>query len=250
MEVTADTGHGVVAADVETSTDSYARRFSGAAGSWFLDVQASGVLRLLKRHAMRSILEVGGGHAQLAGRVAAAGYDVAVQGSVPACAKRVRELSRTVPFVCSSMERLPFRDRSFDLVLSVRTLAHVPDPAALLHECARVAARGLLVDFASSRSLNAVSGALFSLKKTVERDTRTYRLLSPAEPARILAAEGFSSAGSLPQFFWPMVLHRLHGRRGLGRILECLPRLTGLTRAFGSPVLALYVRAAASGQVA
>jgi hypothetical protein len=34
-----------------------------------------------------------------------------------------------------------------------------------------------------------------------------------------------------------MALHRAHGRGGLARALEALPRVTRLTQALGSPVI-------------
>ena len=53
-----------------------------------------------------------------------------------------------------------------------------------------------------------------------------------------------SPAFSLPtniQFFLPMVLHRMIGRRGISAALEGLCRGLGLTRLWGSPVIALFV---------
>src|SRR5262245_1315858 len=79
-------------ADVETSSDAYARRFAGPVGRFFLDVQARTTLELLRPFAGASVLDVGGGHAQLAVPVAEAGHPVTVYGSRDACGDRVRDL--------------------------------------------------------------------------------------------------------------------------------------------------------------
>lgn len=52
-------------ADIETSSDDYASRFAGATGAWMLDVQRDATIRLMGDDT-DSILDVGGGHGQLA----------------------------------------------------------------------------------------------------------------------------------------------------------------------------------------
>jgi hypothetical protein len=52
-------------ADLETSSEDYARRFAGPAGRWSLEVQARSTMELLRGLPPgSSILDVGGGHAQ------------------------------------------------------------------------------------------------------------------------------------------------------------------------------------------
>ena len=65
-------------ADIETSSEDYANRFSGEAGRYFLDAQLATVLDLLKPYATATILDVGGGHAQLAIPLIEKGYEVTV----------------------------------------------------------------------------------------------------------------------------------------------------------------------------
>ncbi|MGH9024727.1 MAG: class I SAM-dependent methyltransferase, partial [Acidimicrobiia bacterium] len=47
--------------------------------------------------------------------------------------------SRSLPAVFGDIAALPFPDRSFDLVLAIEVLEHVPRPSDALHEIARVA---------------------------------------------------------------------------------------------------------------
>ena len=54
-------------ADIETSSDEYASRFSGEIGEWFLKVQEDATLGILAPFTQAKILDVGGGHGQLTG---------------------------------------------------------------------------------------------------------------------------------------------------------------------------------------
>src|SRR5690348_10446475 len=62
-------------ADVETSSDDYARRFAGTVGAWFLERQADATRELLADlpHGAK-VVDVGGGHAQLTPMLVEAGY--------------------------------------------------------------------------------------------------------------------------------------------------------------------------------
>ena len=61
-------------ADVETSSEGYARRFAGPVGRYFLKVQEEITLRLLAPWPRARVLDVGGGHAQLAPPLVAQGH--------------------------------------------------------------------------------------------------------------------------------------------------------------------------------
>ena len=116
--------------DVETASDDYARRFSGPVGAWFLDEQERACLELLSPWPGGTVLDVGGGHGQVAVPLAREGHAVTVVGSAPACRERLDRLARRagveVAFEVGELLRLPYADRSFDLVVSFRLLPHVP----------------------------------------------------------------------------------------------------------------------------
>jgi 2-polyprenyl-3-methyl-5-hydroxy-6-metoxy-1,4-benzoquinol methylase len=226
-------------ADVETSSNAYALRFRGAVGAWFLDVQARTTLALLAPFAGARVLDVGGGHGQLAGPLADAGHEVTVYGSHERCRERVDALvaAGRVRFTSGDLLHAPFADRAFDAVLSFRLLPHVAAWPALVAELCRLAARAVVVDYPTRRSVNAFAGAFFEAKKGVERDTRPFAVFSDREIADAFAAHGFRVTARRPQFLLPMALHRAHGRGGLGRALEAVPRALRLTQALGSPVV-------------
>jgi len=228
-----------VTADVETSSDDYASRFSGPVGAWMLDVQGRAVSELLGAPGGRTLLDVGGGHGQLAGPLARAGWRVTVQGSEPCCSRRIEPLiaAGTVRFVAADALALPFPDRSFDAVVSVRLLPHCERWTALVAELCRVARHAVVVDYPTSQSLNRVAPALFGAKKRLEKNTRTFRLFTHGEVESAFASAGFAPAGRIGQFFLPMVLHRALRCRPCSATLEALARAAGLTRRWGSPVL-------------
>jgi 2-polyprenyl-3-methyl-5-hydroxy-6-metoxy-1,4-benzoquinol methylase len=227
-------------ADVETSSEDYARRFAGPVGAWFLERQAATTIELLGALPRGArLLDVGGGHAQLTPVLVDAGYDVVVIGSDASCAARLAPwlAGERCRFEVGDVIALPYADRSFDGVLSFRLLPHVSAWQRLIAELCRVASRAVVFDYPSSRSVNVLADALFAAKKRVERNTRPFTLFAPGAIRRELAAHRFAVTGSRPQFLWPMVLHRMLGNAAVARALEAPARWTGLTRLLGSPVI-------------
>jgi 2-polyprenyl-3-methyl-5-hydroxy-6-metoxy-1,4-benzoquinol methylase len=238
-------------ADIETSSEDYARRFSGRVGQWFLDLQAGTTLELLQdlpRGAF--VLDVGGGHAQLTGPLLGAGFDVLVAGSNESCAARLapwRE-NRRLRFEVVDLGALPYSDQAFDAVLCFRLLPHSVGWTRLVSELCRVARRAVVVDYPSSRSVNIIADRLFRLKHRIEGNTRPYAVFQRAQVRAAFAAQDFQVRRECPQFLLPMVLYRWLGRAPLARLLELPGRLTGLRRVLGSPVIVRADRLRAPGQ--
>jgi 2-polyprenyl-3-methyl-5-hydroxy-6-metoxy-1,4-benzoquinol methylase len=232
------------APDVETSSESYARRFAGEVGAWFLEAQARITLDLLAPWPRARVLDVGGGHAQLTGPLVEAGFDVTVYGSTEACAARVRAWTENgrARFLAGRLDRLAAGDRAFDVVVSYRLLPHVAAWTTLVGELCRVAARAVLVDYPTRRSLNAVAGPLFGIKRGVEGDTRPFAVFADAEVRAAFAASGFETTAREPEFVLPMALHRAVGVAPLSRAVESLSARLGLRKAIGSPVIVRAVR--------
>ncbi|MBI3931990.1 MAG: class I SAM-dependent methyltransferase [Acidobacteria bacterium] len=226
-------------ADVETSSDGYARRFAGSVGGFFLDVQARITLELLAQWPKASVLDVGGGHGQLTGPLVETGFDVTVYGSDEACRARVGSWvdAGRARFRAGDLLVLPWPDRAFDLVLSYRLLPHVSRWRELLAELARVARVAVVVDYPTRRSVNVVADALFGVKKGVEGNTRPFTVFGDGEIEEAFEAAGLRVTARRPEFFFPMALHRAVGAAPLARALEGAARALGLTRALGSPVI-------------
>jgi 2-polyprenyl-3-methyl-5-hydroxy-6-metoxy-1,4-benzoquinol methylase len=226
-------------ADIDTSSDDYATRFSGAVGAWMLQVQEGTVAGWLAERPGASVLDVGGGHNQLAGPLAQRGHPVTVIGSDESCRHRLGEdiADGRVSFTTGNLIALPFADESFDVALSVRLIPHCQQWQALVRELCRVARHAVIVDYPTSQSLNALSGSMFGVKKSLEGNTRPFALFAHAEIHEAFAKLGFTPARRRPQFFLPMVFHRTVKSRALSTALEHLCASVGLTGRFGSPVL-------------
>ncbi len=231
-------------ADVESASDDYARRFSGSVGRFFLEVQTRAVIDLLAAWPEGKILDVGGGHAQLAVPLAALGFRVSVTGTSEVCRKRLDRLLQPSAFEFHRCDllHLPFPDRSFDAVTAFRLLPHVRRWPQLIAELCRVASEAVVVDYPDLRSFNRVQEAFFGWKKAIEKNTRPFRCFHRGELLDEFARHGFGNPVFRPELFWPMALHRGVRWAPLSRGLEAIAATLGLTRAFGSPVVMRLTR--------
>ena len=230
--------------DIHSSSPQYANRFSSPAGRWFLEVQEQATRGLLDNLTFNSVLDVGGGHGQNLPLLSKYSHELTVVGSDKVCPEQIRpflENGRMI-FKTAPLVQTGLADRSFDVVLSYRMLTHLQEWKALIAELCRLANHSVLVEFPIKAGFNTLSGLLFSLKKGVEGNTRPYTLFLEDQIRLEFESRGFRLHGRRALFFWPMALHRLHRSRLLGLILEGLPRLIGLTKLFGSPVIARFDR--------
>lgn len=189
-----------------------------------------------------TVLDVGGGHAQLTGALLEKGWEVVVAGSDPACKQRLMPyLSTHCRFDVVDLERLPYEDRSYDAVVSVRLLGHARNWTMVMNELCRVAKRSVIIDYASFRSSNLFAERLFSLKQRAERNElrpRQFRVFHTREIDSAFTRNGFRVAETYRQFLWPMFVHRMVRLPAISALLEAPGRVTGVTRFVGSPVLA------------
>ena len=107
----------------------------------------------------------------------------------------------------------------------------------LVAELCRVASRAVILDYSDSRSFNQLYGPLFSWKKAVEGNTRTFHTFKPGEVAAEAARHGFGRPAERRQFFLPMVVHRAMKSGRFSRTSERASAALGLTRWLGSPIV-------------
>jgi 2-polyprenyl-3-methyl-5-hydroxy-6-metoxy-1,4-benzoquinol methylase len=231
-------------ADIETSSDSYAQRFSGKVGTWFLQVQAEATLRLLHAFPSARILDVGGGHGQLAPVLARQGYHVTVLGSDESCQKRIQELvaRNLCTFDVGNILALPYANQEFEIVVSYRLLPHVQAWKQYISELTRVAQQAVLIDYPSLYSVNYIAPLLFKVKKGLEGNTRPYTSFKERDLLAAFHTHGFYRSDRCAEFFLPMVLHRMMRFQRLSWSLEVLCRVSGLTAMLGSPVILKLLR--------
>lgn len=238
-------------ADIETSNDDYATRFAGKVGAWMLSVQTKLTRRLLaptlnsqlstsSSSSKPSLLDVGGGHGQLAHPFADDGWDITVLGSAPSCEKRISDLTETgkCKFVVGNVVELPFPDKSFDAVICFRLLTHCDHFEQLVKELCRVSRGPIVCDYPCHESVNAfMTPKRFAAKKAIERNTRTWRIFRHAEVTAAFEAAGRKIVSRRKQFVLPMAIHRKLKCAPISAFLEGCCRLVGLNALFGSPVI-------------
>jgi len=224
--------------DVDSATESYAARFAGKIGRYLLDVQTQATLELLKPWPGASVLDVGGGHAQVAAPLSEAGYQVTVLASDERGCRRPRQLlGNKVQLAVGDLAQPPFAARSFDLAVSFRILPHLSDWKTLIGSMCRIARYAVVVDFPIPGGFNSLAPLLFGVKKQLEGNTRTFNVMAKDQVRQVFSSHGFGQYVEHGQFFLPMVLHRTIKQPAFSRAAESLCRTLGLTARWGSPVI-------------
>ena len=226
-------------ADIETSSEDYALRFSGEIGKYFLDVQTRITLDLLKLWPNAKVLDVGGGHAQIAAPLVNAGYNVTIVGSDKSCRARLDKFLKQedFEFLSCNLLDLPFENNRFDVVVAFRLLTHEKNWEVQISELCRVAKFAVIVDYPDIRSFNIFYNLFFSLKKKLEGNTRTYRNFSRKIIIDEFRKNNFINAVVKPEFFLPMVVHRTVKNIFILKKVEKLFNISGITKLFGSPII-------------
>ncbi len=225
--------------DLESSTDEYAQRFAGPVGDYFLEVQTDAVRKMLPSPEVCTILDIGGGHAQLVAPLANAGYNVTVVASDATCRTRLDRIvgPDRYQLLTGNLLELPCERDAYDVVLAFRLLPHLNNWHQFVSEICRVAKSSLIVDYPDLRSINVLASRMFALKRRIEKNTRTYKCFSRSQILSELEKHRFYRDSIQAQFFFPMALHRLMRKASLSRLIERIARVSGLTRVLGSPVI-------------
>jgi ubiquinone/menaquinone biosynthesis C-methylase UbiE len=120
------------------------------------DEHASALERIdsaLSRIGARSVLDVGCGTGRGIGYLLRANPDLEVKGIEPVAALVEQAIeSNGIPstaLIIGSGENLPFPDLSFDAVISLGVLHHVPDPSRVVAEMLRVARQAIFISDAN-----------------------------------------------------------------------------------------------------
>ncbi len=226
-------------ADIETSSEDYAKRFSGEVGKYFLDKQAQITLELLKEFPNASVLDVGGGHAQLAVPLVQNGFKVTVVGSDDVCRERLDKFlpKNSFRYETCNLLKLPFQDNSFDVVMAFRLITHEKNWKLQIKEMCRVAKKIVIIDYPDLRSFNIFYKYLFKTKKSFEKNTRTFRSFYRKELIDVFEKNNCGNPVFRPQFFLPMVVHRALKNVTISKMAESFFSIIGLTKLFGTPII-------------
>lgn len=228
---------GCVEADLYSSTNSYTKRFSGPAGEWMLSVQNQNIREMIAPWKGGTVLDVGGGHGQIASLLMADGHDVTVLSSSPAAYGRAAMLDPVPHLKAGDLLNPPFEDQSFDVVTAVRMMAHVGDWEHFVACLCRIARHAVIIDFPIPGGVNALKPLFFGTKKWLEGDTRKFATIKTSAVRETFADHGFTRSRERGQFVLPMVLHRKLGRPDISSKLEKALERAGLLRMIGTPVI-------------
>jgi len=223
--------------DIETASEAYARRFAGAAGRYLLGEQEAAIRAVLADFKGGTVLDVGGGHAQLTGLLRGLGGEVLVFGSDTRGLERVRRDFPDCATATGDLLALPFGNCTFDVAVAVRLVPHVRNWVRLISELCRVARSTIVVDYPRTTGFNGLTPLLFPLKKRLEGNTRHYRNFRDAEIDEVLNVCGYEARERRAQFLLPMVAHRRANGFAPLRGFERAAKWLHLTQAFGSPVI-------------
>jgi SAM-dependent methyltransferase len=225
--------------DIHSSSEEYAQRFSGEVGAWMVSVQNEAIDFCLKKITQKqTLLDIGGGHGQVAPlylkHTIDATFLISSEVATYGISKLISEKKiKTVEHSLSAP--LPFPDKSFDIVSSIRILPHMPKWQEFISEACRVAKHAVIMDYPCSKSFNIISEQFFWVKKSSEGNTREFIVFKDKEIADALEKNNCSISICKPQFFFPTFLHRKLKSKKISSLLEGLSKNVLLTNLFGSP---------------
>jgi SAM-dependent methyltransferase len=150
--------------------------------------------------------------------------------------KRAADEGADIRFLVGDAQTLDFRDRTFDVVVSLRLVMHAPDWRACVAELCRVADRLVILDYPSRRSVARFQSTTRSILHSLGVRTEPYRVLSHRDVVEALDRSGFRVRSVHRQFVLPIAFHKLMRSRRLTVAIEGLLDRAGLLKIFGSPV--------------
>jgi len=191
------------------------------------------VLRNLPDISGKRVLDIASGRGQLSRAMAERGGIVTSAdfsfSAVSIARKRIAGQFPESTFVNADAQKLPFKDGSFDVVVSCETIEHVPDMALMARELARVARDGALLLLTSPNYLNC-----FGLhKKLKELRGRQYNSGAGVQPVentvfffrnrKLLEKHGVKILKTEGAVFCPILLPRVNPLTLRLKFLEKFP---------------------------
>lgn len=235
-------------ADPEMAASFDAKRFGGAIGQLLLEDQERILAEFLGDVSNRRILDMGTGTGRAAIALAKRGARVtAVDASkemLNVARKRAAVAGVSIEFAEGDAHALAFPNRSFDSVVCLRLLMHVPDWQRSLSELCRVSDRRLVFDYPSLASSASLQAIWRRAAHKIGRNVEAYRVFGRGEIAHELNRHGFRISATHKQFVLPVALHKLVGSPGFTRGTESALKSVGLLRLAGSPVTTAAERCA------
>ena len=216
------------------------RRFGGPIGDLVAGTQARVLANFIGRINDRKILDVGTGTGRAALLLARGGARVtaidASEEMLAVARRRAQEQGVSVDFRVGDAHQLDFKDRSFDVAVSLRVLMHTPQWRDCIAELCRVSERLVIFDYPSATSAALLQALTRRVVDAAGGRTEPYRVFTHRSIVKALDESGFRIRSVHRQFVLPIQLHRAIGSRRFTLFIEDTLERLGLLRRFGSPV--------------
>jgi ubiquinone/menaquinone biosynthesis C-methylase UbiE len=227
-------------ADPAMASSFDAKRFGGPIGKILLDDQERVLAEFLGDVSGRRILDMATGTGRAALALAKRGARVtgadASSEMLAVARRRAADAGLVIDFVQGDAHALAYPDRSFDNVVCLRMLMHVPDWRTALSELCRVTRYRIVSDYPALGSVAALHAIWRGAASKMGRHVEAYRVFRTAEVARELHHHGFRIARTHKQFVLPIALHKSVGSAAFTRRAERMLAGAGMLRLAGSPV--------------
>ena len=138
------------------SPSEYDNWYATQRGKWIGDEEYRLIASMLAPRQNETMLDVGCGTGYFTRRFSADGVAKDVVGSdadLDMLRFAAEHSPDTVRFVAADARKLPFRDKSFDLVISIAALCFIPEEKTTLREMLRVARRKVVLGLLNRRSM-------------------------------------------------------------------------------------------------
>jgi len=227
-------------ADPKMASGFDAKRFGGPIGNILLQDQERVLAEFLGDVSGKRVLDMATGTGRAALALARRGAIVtgvdASREMLSVARTRATDAGLTIDFAEGDAHALVFSDRSFDAVVCLRMLMHVPDWRKALGELCRVTQQRLVFDYPAMSSAAALQAIWRRAALTMGQRVEAYRVFRGSDVTRELERHGFRITSTHKQFVLPIAIHKAVGSAGFTRGLEGALAGVGVLRLAGSPV--------------
>ena len=227
-------------ADPAMASSFDAKRFGGPIGKILLDDQERVLTEFLGEVSGRCILDMATGTGRAALALAKRGATVtgvdASREMLSVARMRAADAGLVIDFAEGDAHALAYPDRSFDSVVCLRMLMHVPDWRTALSELCRVCRHRIVFDYPAFGSVATLQAVWRRAALKMGRKVEAYRVFRAADVARELHRHGFRVVATHKQFVLPIALHKSVGSAAFTRSAEGMLAGAGILRVAGSPV--------------
>lgn len=221
------------------------QHFSGVFGTYLKRSDENALADLLPDRT-GSVLDVGAGSGRISIYLAGSrsGTVVASDASIAmltTAASRSSDAAH-LQFVLADAQYLPFADKSFDYVVSFRTLMHLKDWTGAVAEMCRVTRKAVVIDVPARLGAPGLEAMFHSVLHMLGSKTRPYRTFNRREVRRTFKKIGFVVDHSRKNFVLPVKVSRLLNNSRLPVAIESFFQNIGVSRVLGGQLVIRAVR--------